>query len=171
LMLNKKHLLIPAKNAMTLPRGLLKLPAQVVTSINFLLFLIIILAGCKAENDNISLQGKWQVRLDSTNIGETGNWASETFLEQEITLPGTLDDAGLGPANTLEPAMNNYVLSHLARKHQYIGKAWYQREVNIPENWNGKAIKLKLERVIWESQVYVNGKKVGAQESLIAPHD
>lgn len=138
----------------------------------FLLIIAIAFAGCTTErNHKISLAGQWHVRLDSTGIGETANWASEKFSQTPITLPGTLDDAGLGPENTLKPAMNNYVLSHLARKHQYIGPAWYQREITIPENWKDKAIELKLERVIWESQVYVDGKKVdGQQQSLIAPH-
>lgn len=146
---------------------------QVITlkSLPSLLLLIAVLAGCQPANTNkISLEGRWHVRLDSTSIGKDEKWASENFAETTITLPGTLDDAGLGAENTLEPAINNYVLSHLARKHQYIGKAWYQREIEIPENWKNKMLTLTLERVIWESQVYVDGQKAGMEESLIAPH-
>jgi hypothetical protein len=89
----------------------------------------------------------------------------------DINLPGTLDDAGIGTPNTLEPALNNYVLSYLTRKHQYIGKAWYQKEINIPKSWKKKEVNLTLERVIWESQVFVDGKLVGRSESLVGAHE
>ena len=48
--------------------------------------------------------------------------------ETPIQLPGTLDDAELGEKNKLQPAMSNYVLSGLTRKHQYIGAPWNQKE-------------------------------------------
>ena len=73
--------------------------------------------------------------------------------------------------NKLEPALDNYVLAHLTRKHSYTGKAWYQRKVSIPAGWEGKKIEMKLERVLWQSRVWVDDQKVDAtQESLITPH-
>ena len=121
--------------------------------------------------NQISLDGKWNVKLDSLDIGSHENWASQNFEGLSINLPGTLDDAGIGTPNTLEPALNNYVLSNLTRKHQYIGKAWYQKEINIPKSWRKKKVNLTLERVIWESQVFVDGKLVGSSESLIGAHE
>ncbi len=116
----------------------------------------------------ISLAGAWQVKLDTLNESETHRWQASAFTDGvAINLPGTLDDAGLGKPNTLQPALNNYVLSNLTRKHQYIGKAWYQREVEIPDRWQGKHIQLTLERVMWQSTVYVDG----ALESLVGSHD
>jgi Glycosyl hydrolases family 2, sugar binding domain len=120
--------------------------------------------------NQISLAGKWQVRLDSLNVGMSQNWAKKPFLATTISLPGTLDDAGLGKANTLKPALDNYVLSNLTRKHQYIGIAFYQREINIPSNWKNKQITLTLERVIWQSTVYLDGKEIGKAESLVGSH-
>ena len=119
----------------------------------------------------MALSGQWEVKLDSTNIGTDENWASGKFTASKINLPGTLDDAGIGTPNRLEPAINNYVMSNLTRKHQYIGKAWYQKEIDIPRSWNKKNIKLSLERVIWESSVYVDGKLAGTANSLIGSHD
>ena len=121
--------------------------------------------------DQISLAGKWQVKLDSLNIGSNANWASLNFQGMGIDLPGTLDDAGIGTPSSLKPALNNYVLSNLTRKHQYIGKAWYQKEINIPKSWKKKEVNLTLERVIWESQVFVDGKLVGRSESLVGAHE
>ena len=119
---------------------------------------------------SISLSGEWQVKLDSTNIGSSNNWAATKFTDTKINLPGTLDDASIGTPNNLEPAIDNYVMSNLARKHQYIGKAWYQKEIEIPTSWKEKNIELSLERIIWESSVYIDGKLIGTANSLIGNH-
>ncbi len=119
---------------------------------------------------NISLAGEWQVKLDSTNIG-TSNWASNKFKGTKINLPGTLDDAGIGKPNKLVPTINNYVMSNLTRKHQYIGKAWYQKEVEIPDSWKENRIKLNLERIIWESSLYIDNQIVGTANSLAGSHE
>ena len=134
-------------------------------------FCIILLLFANCSNimiESISLEGTWQVKLDSTNIGNKENWASTKFDGQNINLPGTLDDAEIGVKSTLEPAMNNYVLSNLTRKYQYIGKAWYQKEIDIPKDWVKENITLSLERIIWESTVFVNGTLIGKNNSLVA---
>lgn len=38
---------------------------------------------------------------------------------------------------------------------------WYHKQFKLPENWNGKHIKLHFGAVDWNSRLYVNGKKVG----------
>ncbi|MGB4960379.1 MAG: sugar-binding domain-containing protein [Saprospiraceae bacterium] len=121
-------------------------------------------------NDQISLSGEWKVRLDSLNVGLSQKWSQSRFEGSSITLPSTLDEANIGAPNKLEPALNNYVLSNLARKHQYIGIAYYQREINIPSKWKNRQITLSLERVIWQSTVYIDGKEIGKAESLVAAH-
>ncbi|MRG44681.1 glycoside hydrolase family 2 [Chitinophaga sp. SYP-B3965] len=123
----------------------------------------ILLALCcmlQAKAQTISLEGEWKYKLD-----EGGQWS-------KIKLPGTLDNAGVGNATTLTAdSLNKETLLMLTRKHSYIGPAWYSREVVIPASWKGKNIELFLERVIWKSQVWVDGKEAGiTEESLIAPH-
>ncbi len=140
--------------------------------LNFLgIVAIVILANCsKPAIKEISLEGEWIVVLDSLNVGMQDGWASQTFSGNTIQLPGTLDDAGLGKENTQVPVMDNSVMWGLTRKHQYIGAAWYQKKVDIPAKWAGKNIDLELERIIWESNVFVDGVLVGRGESLVAPH-
>lgn len=109
----------------------------------------------------ISLAGQWGVRLGGQNAGEI----------HKVRLPGTLDDAGIGAPPTLtDDSLTRNVLLHLTRKHTYIGAAWYQREVNIPQQWKGKSITLFLERVLWTTRVLVDGQEAGSRESLSAPH-
>ncbi|MUH36231.1 glycoside hydrolase family 2, partial [Zobellia amurskyensis] len=137
----------------------------------FFIAIAFLFVQCDSQNGNsISLAGKWRVSLDSLNIGDSENWANTEIAGQEINLPGTLDDANIGKPNSIEPAINNYVMSNLTRRHHYTGKAWYQKKVVIPNSWKGKKIELELERVIWESNVYVDGKKIGSSNSLIGSH-
>ncbi|WP_396600889.1 sugar-binding domain-containing protein [Algibacter sp. R77976] len=140
--------------------------------ISVFFILIISIHSCSnSETNNISLSGEWQVKLDATNTGTDNNWASKTFSGTPINLPSTLDEAGIGTPDTLTPVINNYVMSNLARKHQYIGKAWYQREIDIPSSWENKTVTLNLERVLWESTVYLDGEMIGTANSLIGNHN
>ena len=52
----------------------------------------------------------------------------------------------------------------------YQGAAWYQKEVTIPSDWDGKFVGLFLERCHWESRLWVDGTEVGMQNSLGTPH-
>lgn len=42
-----------------------------------------------------------------------------------------------------------------------VARAWYQRQVPIPKEWEGRAISLQFERVCTDARVYVNGKECG----------
>lgn len=128
-------------------------------------------AACaQRKNAEIDLSGTWTVALDSTDTGLARGWENRAF-DQPIALPGTTDDAGLGIPNTLEPKLEKPQLLHLTRKHSYIGPAWYSREVEIPQTWSDSRIFLSLERVIWTTDVWVDGVKAGAGErSLTTPH-
>lgn len=108
---------------------------------------------------SIDLSGEWQVSLDSL----------ETF--QPMSLPGTTDLAGLGEPNTLEPAVAVPQLERLTRKHSFLGAAYYKRSFELPESMADKPLELTLERVIWQSAVWIDGERVaGAEESLTTPH-
>ena len=125
----------------------------------------------KADGQLIDLSGEWMVKLDSLDTGEFDKWFVNKIEGQVINLPGTLDDAGIGVRDTLTPALNNYVLSNLVRKHSYVGKAWYQKEIDIPTDWADQKIELTLERVLWRSTLYVDSLKIGFRESLVGSHD
>lgn len=131
---------------------------------------LICLYGCKGSGSVISLAGEWEFALDSTDVGISKGWSAHSF-EDKIALPGTTDQAGYGTPNSLLPSIGKPQILHLTRKHSYVGPAWYVREVTIPSSWEGKEVELKLERVIWQTNVWVDGVAVdGEQESLIAPH-
>lgn len=109
---------------------------------------------------HISLSGKWEVRLGSSD--------SKEYL---VNLPGTLDDAGIGEPVQIAPSLTIATLDHLQRKVQFVGKAFYTRTFSIPFNWKNKIITLNLGRVLWQSTVMIDGKKLAvSQESLVSSH-
>ena len=138
----------------------------------FLIFLVSILWQCKEQNvDQIDISGDWIVRLDSLDKGIKEEWFSSQVVGQKINLPSTLDEAKIGDGHHLPLTLTNDVLSNLARKHQYIGKAWYEREIEVPADWQGEIVALELERIIWKSTLYVNGKRVkNSNNSLTTKH-
>jgi len=108
----------------------------------------------------VSLAGEWRFEIAGTNAQ---GFARE--LPGKIHLPGTMDDAGLGPPNTKPPT-----LAGPYRLHDYAGPAWYQRDVEIPAAWQGRRLTLFLERCRWVTTVWLDDRRIGAQDSLIAPH-
>ena len=111
-------------------------------------------------SETISLAGMWRFEIAGTN---------ELFLRAQlpghIRLPGTMDDAGLGPKNTKPPTLEGPY-----RLYDYAGPAWYQRDIEIPAAWQGKRVTLFLERCRWVTTVWLDDTRLGSQDSLIAPH-
>lgn len=133
-------------------------------------FCLMVFSACKETSPVISLAGEWQFAMDSTDVGVSEKWFDRSF-DDKIQLPGTTDEAGYGVPNALPPSIGKPQILHLTRKNSYVGPAWYSREVTVPSDWKDKSIELKLERVIWQTRVWVDGNPVsGSCESLISPH-
>lgn len=108
----------------------------------------------------VSLAGTWRFEIAGV---EARGFARE--LAGRIQLPGTIDDAGLGPRNPEPPTLiGPYRLSN------YAGPAWYQRDIEIPGSWTGRRVTLFLERCRWVTTVWLDDRCIGSQDSLIAPH-
>jgi Glycosyl hydrolases family 2, sugar binding domain/Glycosyl hydrolases family 2, TIM barrel domain len=144
----------------------------------------------------IDLSGQWELQLDPHDQGITEHWWSsptkDGLFNDTIHLPGTTSQAHMGNPLSLKPvlpkcppedfnpkrglmfdrdqsALTNSALAHLYQRFSYIGPAWYRRSVEMPKSWAGKDVELVLERVMWQSQVWVNGQFMGARNSLSTP--
>lgn len=110
--------------------------------------------------ETVPLAGDWRFEIAGTNAA-----GFTRALPGKIKLPGTIDDARLGPLNTKPPTLEGpYRLS------DYAGPAWYQRDIEIPTAWSGQRVTLFLERCRWVTTVWLDDKRIGSQDSLIAPH-
>ena len=110
----------------------------------------------------VSLAGSWRFALDGDNVGIRDAWFSTT-LAGTISLPGTTDQARTGEF------VDERCDDRLSRVWRWVGPAWYQQTVEVPERWEGRIISLFLERTK-DSQVWVDDTWVGSDASLSTPH-
>jgi hypothetical protein len=117
------------------------------------------------QSHTISLAGSWAMRLDPSKAGARMRWFERPLATPNVMfLPGTTDEAGYGTRTA------GAEKDRLSRPYVYVGPAWYQRTVMIPESWRGKRITLFLERAHWQTEVWVDGKPFGMRDSLSTPH-
>lgn len=107
----------------------------------------------------INLQGIWKFELDPSGTGAKQKFEQKAFIDS-IMLPGTTDISKKGNLNTQKD-----VTIQLSRIYSYIGKAWYQKNVYIPQNWKDKSVILHLERTK-PSWVWVDAKHVGKNDNI-----
>ncbi|MFC1570025.1 sugar-binding domain-containing protein, partial [bacterium] len=155
--------------------------------------IMICMFSCQKSQDiqSISLAGKWRFQTDINDHGIEAKWYS-TNLKEMIRLPGSMRDSGKGEDLSLKTQWTGtiydsswYFNPHMEKYRQpgnlkfpfwltpnkhYVGPAWYQRTVQIPKHWNQKRITLFLERLHWETTVWVDDKPVGIHNSLSTPH-
>lgn len=133
--------------------------------IRFLAWLgmLLLLTNKNFAQEQLSLAGTWNFQLDAANLGEKNKWFDQE-LKETIALPGTTDEAKKG---TKTEGADYGILS---RAYKYIGPAWYSRTITIPASWKNKEISLFLERVMWESKVWVDGRLMTIQDGLGVPH-
>ena len=105
----------------------------------------------------IDLSGLWRVYLDETKQNEL-----PAVYPDAMTLPGTTSAAGLGKEN---PARETYFLTDA---YKFEGYAWFMRTFDSGD-WQDMQVLLTLERTR-KTTVYLDGRAIGHQESLCAPH-
>jgi len=155
------------------------------------LLLITLIACNKKIEKRIDLSGTWQFALDPSDKGISQGWFNQVFPDT-LTLPGSLTSNGKGDDITLTTPWTGQIVDSSFFKNPeyakfrqtgnikipfwlqplkyYKGAAWYQKEVTIPKDWNEQYIGLFLERIHWESRLWVDNKQVGMQNSLGTAH-
>lgn len=139
--------------------------------VNYLiLFLLWGVSQSSSAQKMLDLSGNWGIALDSLEVGVKEQWYTKSFSDR-LRLPGTTDLAGMGVPGSLAPKLEKPQLLHLTRKHSYVGAAWYTHEITIPKEMANRPLNLFLERVMWKSRLWIDGKEVAMpQESLTTPH-
>ena len=125
-----------------------------------LLLMTVLCLNTQAEDQSkrIDLSGTWQFALDRERTINAGDVFTET-----VQLPGTTDTNKKGDFTA-----KSEETTHLTRPWSYKGRAWYQREIEIPTTWKGKPVYLFLERTK-PSEVYIDGQLVGTSNDISTP--
>lgn len=98
----------------------------------------------------IDLSGEWLLQLEGQSACR-------------VTLPGTTDTNRKGT-----PIAQKDETTHLSRLFAYRGKAWYQRDINVPKEWNKRPLRVFLERTK-PSWLYVDGELVDSCNDISTP--
>src|SRR6188472_4375196 len=125
-----------------------------------LLFLAASAIAMFAADPFVSIAGEWTFRLDPDDRGIAEKWFASTLAVDRTTLPGSTDEHRIGARN------GRRELRRLTRVYEVTGPVWYQRQVTIPAGWRDKQLRLFLERCHWETQVWLDDKPLGLQNSL-----
>jgi hypothetical protein len=161
---------------------------KIIGRTGILLFLMI---STNALAQQISLSGEWRFAMDRNDVGIKEMWFNKKPADV-IRLPGTMAENRKGDEVTLQtkwtgsiydssfffrPSLAKYrqpgnikIPFWLTPVKHYVGVAWYQKEVDIPADWNKKRIILFLERSHIQTRVWVDDKEVGGNNSLVSPH-
>ena len=139
----------------------------------------------------LDLAGQWEFQIDRADKGTADKWYDRP-LEDRILLPGSMPQSLKGDRPSVEtqwtgslydssyfynPYMEKYRREEnfklpffLTPDRHYVGTAWYRRTVEVPVDWKNRRVVLYLERPHIETELWVNGKKVGGDNSLCVPH-
>lgn len=125
-----------------------------------------------AGRNVLSLCGHWNYALDPEDKGEAEHWYDSKGIDTQgsVSLPGTLTLNGVGEVQEWSAEMNRESVRSLRQRHSYYGAAWYELEAAVPAEWAGKQMHVFLERVMFQSTLWVNGGLAGQQDSLSVPH-
>lgn len=112
------------------------------------LLLAMMLVSCKSDRtvaygeyaQNVSLNGTWQF-LASNEVDENEILSGSYSAWDTITVPGNWDTR--------------------KKYSEFVGKGYYQKTFNVPDNWVGKHIRIKFDAVYETSKVWLNGKLLG----------
>ena len=154
----------------------------------------LLMSSCNTSSEKVmDLSGEWSYKLDTADVGIAENWQSVKFTEK-LKLPGSLNENNIGfdvSVNTnwtgnmwndslwyTDPKMKKYrqegnvkIPFWLQPNKTYKGAAWYQKEVEIPQDWENSTINLHLERVHWEATLWIDNEKVAMKNSLATPQN
>jgi len=153
---------------------------------------LLLLASHLSLGASIDLAGTWRFAMDPNDIGIDQQWFLKD-LPDRITLPGAMQHQGYGdPIDVNTPWVARLIDTQWYKKpiyakytrpgnvlvpfflqppRHYVGPAWYQRDVNIPGDWSHRRIVLFLERPHWQTQVWIDDKPFGSNDSLGTPHE
>ena len=160
----------------------------------FTVYVLLLFVGLLQNTmaQTINLSGSWHVKQETIQSTQQDMFFIPGF-EDTVMLPGCLHAQGIGEDITPGTRWYQGGLSALWHTHpmyeqfrqfgnirifdflqpskHYVGAAWYTRTFNIPHPVEDKEFFVYLERVHWESTLYINGQKVGVNRGLGTAHE
>jgi beta-galactosidase len=120
----------------------------------FLIGLIFFYGHDGFSQEEISLNAEWEIVFDHNNLGAKSKWHKNEVFEKladkrKIKVPSSWE---------------------LIEK-DYEGVAFYRHSFDVPENWDGKVIRLQFDAVNYLSEIWLNDEVVGYHEGGFTPFE
>ena len=100
----------------------------------------------------IAMNGMWKFHLDEKGEGEQSGWNDGIPGDDMIPVPASFQDF--------------YTDKDI---REFAGDVWYETEIFVPGEWEGKAIWLRFGAATHRAAVYVNGMKLAEHEGGFLP--
>lgn len=119
----------------------------------------------------LDLSGSWTYRTDAEDSGIADGYYKQVFEPGSFMLPGSACENGIGRKQEYYDELSAEAVRAPRERYEYVAPLWLQREVDVPKGFEGKYLRLFLERVNLASELWIDGEKVGRQMlSLCTPH-
>lgn len=100
----------------------------------------------------VSLDGMWRFCLDPSGSGEKDGWPDGILGRDLIPVPASFQDF--------------YTEKEI---REFAGDVWYEREMFVPGEWEGRQVFLRFGAATHRAAVYVNGRKITEHEGGFLP--
>jgi len=119
-----------------------------------IIFSITTINRSQAQLNQLSLDGTWDIIFDDENVGKNGFWQTDSAFDlqskkREIEVPSCWE----------------------LIEQDYEGVAFYRQKFYVPENWDGKVIRLQFGAVNYLAEVWLNDEVVGFHEGGFTPFE
>lgn len=110
------------------------------TLIVFLL-LVLGISPTLVARDQINLNRDWKFSLGDFTDAQRTSFSDEKWTRTNLP--------------------HSFSIPYFMWKDVYSGYGWYRKEITMPSKWKGKQINIEFEGVFIQSEIYLNGQKVG----------
>ncbi len=124
------------------------------------LITLVVAEGVQAR-DTVCLDGVWNFATDPENQGETREWFRPETSLPAMPLPGYAPEAN---GTIRVPGIwdnQGYGVETDKVRHNFVGKGWYKRQVEIPSDWNAKRVFLVITGVNRYAKAWIDGHFLG----------
>ena len=99
----------------------------------------------------INLNGAWEFKFDSNNIGILNNWFNcKTKFDKQINVPFPWG-------------------SKLSQLNDEADIGWYKKKIIVPENWKSKKTYITVGASDWETSIWLDGQFIGSHQGGYVP--
>lgn len=132
---------------------------------------LLVSAGYAQPRNTLNLDGVWNFATDPGNRGETDKWYQPDTKLPKMPLPGYAPTAD---GHIRVPGIwdnQGYGVENEKVRHNFVGKGWYKRQVEVPLSWSDRRTFLVITGVHRYSKVWIDNNFLGEHIGLLSTQE